>query len=80
MTKISKKLMDKFISTDTPGRIKPTWEMVRDRKLNRIKKIANRIRRNRARPDELIIFEKYKKEFGISEVRFDNYDKEWVLE
>ncbi len=75
--KAVKKMVGK---SERTGNIISTQELNLHRKFRRIEKIANRIRRNKARPEEIEIFEALKKKVGIKEVWFNNYDREWVFE
>ena len=51
-----------------------------NRGMNRIGKLANRIRRKKARPEEVEEFNKLKKEMGVKLVTFDKFKKKWVIE
>ena len=79
---VSQKQIDHFLGKgkQTTSNVMTTPELNLSRKFRRIEKLANRIRRNKARPEELEEFEARKKALGVKDVWFNNYKKEWVIE
>ena len=76
-----KKATKKFLASQgSGGRVMTTEEHILTRKINIIKKLANRIRRKRARPEEKEEFEQRKKDLKVSSVTYDYYKKDWILE
>ena len=81
MTPNIKKATENFFKNQgKEGLRKSSDEFKFIRKINRIKKLANRIKANRARPEEIEEFEARKKALGVTSVTFDKYNRKWMIE